>query len=92
MSGSLVTKNGKHLVNKISDYQFQISKEHSRGMNIPVTIFANDLLISKMALDTEHSDQAVNVTTLPGVKKHVVVFPMVMKDMDFLWVVWLHQI
>src|ERR671913_700741 len=74
MSGSLVTKNGKHLVNKISDYQFQINKEDSRGMNVPVTIFANDLLISKMALDRT-LDQAVNVTTLPGVKKHVVVLP-----------------
>src|SRR4029078_11504213 len=74
MSGSLVTKNGKHMVNKISDYQFQISKEDSRGMNVPVTIFANDLLISKMALDRT-LDQAVNVSTLPGVRKHVVVLP-----------------
>ena len=52
MSGSLVTKNGKHLVHKISDYQYQIYKEDSRGMNVPVTIFANDLLVSKMALDS----------------------------------------
>src|SRR6187551_4081335 len=74
MSGSLVTKNGKHMVNKISDYQFQISKEDSSGMNVPVTIFANDLLISKMALDRT-IDQATNVATLPGVKKHVVVLP-----------------
>lgn len=74
MSGSLVTKNGKHLVHKISDYQYQIYKEDSRGMNVPVTIFANDLLVSKMALDRT-LDQAVNVTTLPGVKKHVVVLP-----------------
>ena len=51
MSGSLVTKNGKNVVNKISDNQFQIEKDSSRGMNVPVTIFANDMLISKMALD-----------------------------------------
>ena len=71
MSGSLVTKNGKHVVNKISENQFQIDKNASRGMNVPVTIFANDLLISKMALDRT-LDQAVNVTTLPGVRKHMV--------------------
>jgi tRNA-splicing ligase RtcB (3'-phosphate/5'-hydroxy nucleic acid ligase) len=74
MSGSLVTKNGKHVVNKISDNRFQINKDDSYGMNVPVTIFANDLLISKMTLDRT-LDQAVNVTTLPGVKKHMVVLP-----------------
>jgi tRNA-splicing ligase RtcB len=74
MSGSLVTKNGKHVVNKISDNQFQIEKDGSRGMNVPVTIFANDQLISKMTLDRT-LDQAVNVTTLPGVRKHMVVLP-----------------
>ena len=42
MSSSLVTKNGKHKVNKVSDFQFQIPKDTSKGMNIPVTIFAND--------------------------------------------------
>ncbi|KAA2282506.1 RtcB family protein [Candidatus Nitrosocosmicus sp. SS] len=43
-------------------------------MNVPVTIYANDLLITKMALDRT-LDQAVNVTTLPGVRKHMVVLP-----------------
>lgn len=74
MSGSLVTKNGKHIVKKISDYRYQIDKNESQGMNVPVTIFANDFLISKMTFDRT-LDQAVNVTTLPGVKKHVVVLP-----------------
>lgn len=74
MPDSLVTKSGKHVINKISDYTFQISKDESKGMNIPVTILANDFLISKMISDRT-LDQAVNVTTLPGVKKHVVVLP-----------------
>ncbi len=74
MPSSLVTKNGKHAINKLSDYLFQISKKESVGMNVPVTIIANDLLVSKMILDRT-LDQAVNVTTLPGVKKHVVVLP-----------------
>ena len=43
-------------------------------MNVPVTIYANDDLISKMTIDrTIH--QAANVSTLPGVMKHVVVLP-----------------
>jgi tRNA-splicing ligase RtcB len=74
MSDSLVTKKGRHVINKISDYQFQIYKDESKGMRVPVTIIANDSLISKMATDRT-LDQAVNVTTLPGVKKHVVVLP-----------------
>src|SRR5215210_1816889 len=74
MSSSLVTKNGKHQVNKITDFKFQIFKDESKEMNVPVTIFANDLLISKMISDRT-LDQAVNVSTLPGVRKHVVVLP-----------------
>ncbi|MEO9321275.1 MAG: RtcB family protein [Nitrososphaera sp.] len=43
-------------------------------MNVPVTIYANDSLISKMVMDRT-IDQAANVSTLPGVQKHVVVLP-----------------
>jgi len=43
-------------------------------MNVPVTIYANDNLISKMITDRT-LDQAANVATLPGVVKHVVVLP-----------------
>ena len=74
MSSLLVTKRGKHQVNKISDFKFQIFQDNSKGMNVPVTIFANDFLISKM-IEDRTLDQAVNVTTLPGVKKHMVVLP-----------------
>ncbi|MEW5840563.1 MAG: RtcB family protein [Thermoproteota archaeon] len=43
-------------------------------MRVPVTIYANDVLISKMLVDRT-IDQAANVATLPGVMKHVVVLP-----------------
>ncbi len=43
-------------------------------MKVPVTIYANDSLVSKMVTDRT-IDQAANVATLPGVKKHVVVLP-----------------
>jgi tRNA-splicing ligase RtcB (3'-phosphate/5'-hydroxy nucleic acid ligase) len=70
----LLTKSGNHRVKKISDLIFQVEKNESKGMKVPVTIYANDNLISKMITDRT-IDQATNVATLPGVIKHVVVLP-----------------
>src|SRR6476659_3677175 len=73
MSG-LITRSGNHRVRKINDFEFRIEKEESKHMNVPVTIYANDSIISKMTIDRT-IDQAVNVSTLPGVQKHIVVLP-----------------
>jgi tRNA-splicing ligase RtcB len=70
----LLTKSGNHRVRKISDLIFRVEKNESKGMKVPVTIYANDNLISKMITDRT-IDQATNVATLPGVIKHVVVLP-----------------
>jgi tRNA-splicing ligase RtcB (3'-phosphate/5'-hydroxy nucleic acid ligase) len=70
----LLTKSGNHRVRKISDFIFQVERNESKGMEVPVTIYANDNLISKMITDRT-IDQATNVATLPGVIKHVVVLP-----------------
>jgi tRNA-splicing ligase RtcB len=70
----LLTKSGNLRVRKISDLIFQVEKNESKGMKVPVTIYANDNLISKMITDRT-IDQATNVATLPGVIKHVVVLP-----------------
>jgi tRNA-splicing ligase RtcB len=71
---ALVTRIGNHKVTKINDFEFRVEMDRSKGMNVPVTIYANDDLISKMITDrTIH--QATNVSTLPGTKKHVVVLP-----------------
>ncbi len=43
-------------------------------MRAPVTIYSNDALIAKMQTDRTIG-QAVNVTHLPGVQKHVIVLP-----------------
>lgn len=59
---------------KISDVEYRIDTAAREGMRVPVTIYANDLLISKMQTDRT-IDQAVNVTYLPGVRKHAVVLP-----------------
>ncbi|HEU4824725.1 MAG TPA: RtcB family protein, partial [Nitrososphaeraceae archaeon] len=70
----LWTKSGSHRVRKISDLIFRVEKDESKEMNVPVTIYANDNLMSKMITDRT-IDQAANVATLPGVVKHVVVLP-----------------
>jgi tRNA-splicing ligase RtcB (3'-phosphate/5'-hydroxy nucleic acid ligase) len=73
MSG-LVTRSGNLQIRKIGEFEYRIEKDESRGMIVPVTIYANENLISKMATDRT-IDQASNVATLPGVIKHVVVLP-----------------
>ena len=73
MSG-LLTKIGNHRITKINDYEFRMEKDESKGMKVPVTIYANDTLISKMLVDRT-IEQATNVATLPGIMKHVVVLP-----------------
>ena len=70
----LLTKSGSHRVRKVNDFEFRIEKDSSKGMNVPVTIYATDNLVSKMVADRT-VDQAANVSTLPGVRKHVVVLP-----------------
>src|SRR5207344_1232946 len=73
MSG-LLTRSGNLQVRKVGDFEYRIDKDVSKGMNVPVTIYANDNLISKMVTDRT-IDQATNVATLPGIMKHVVVLP-----------------
>ena len=43
-------------------------------MLVPVVIYANEILISKMLTDRT-IDQAINVAHLPGVQKNVLVLP-----------------
>lgn len=59
---------------KIGDMEYRIEADSSRGMKVPVTIYADEGLLQKMLTDRTIS-QAVNVSTLPGVVKHVVVLP-----------------
>lgn len=59
---------------KVGDMQYEIEADSSKGMRVPVTIYADEGLLKKMLTDRTIS-QAVNVSTLPGVQKHVVVLP-----------------
>lgn len=70
----LLTKVGNHRIKKIREFVFALERDESQGMRVPITIYADDNLLSKMLLDrTIH--QAANVSTLPGIRKHVVVLP-----------------
>ncbi len=61
-------------VKRISDVEYRIDPIESKGMRVPVMIYANEELLSKMLSDRT-IQQAMNVATLPGVQKHVVVLP-----------------
>ncbi|MHB8567436.1 MAG: RtcB family protein [Nitrososphaerales archaeon] len=61
-------------MHKVGDVEYRIDTSAREGMRVPVTIYANESLIAKMETDRT-IDQAVNVTHLPGVKKHVIVLP-----------------
>ncbi len=71
---NLITRVGNHEIVNEGEFKYVIRKDESKGMNVPVTVYADQNLVSKMALDRT-IDQAANVATLTGVKKHVVVLP-----------------
>ena len=56
---------------KIGDMEYRIETDSSLGMKVPVTIYADQLLIQKMMTDRTIK-QAINVATLPGIQQHAV--------------------
>ena len=54
--------------------EYRIEADSSLGMNVPVTIYADEILIEKMMTDRTIK-QAINVATLPGIQQHSVVLP-----------------
>ncbi len=61
-------------ITKVGNFEYRIEADPSVGMKVPVRIFANEDLLSKMLAD-KTIEQAINVTTLRGVEKNVVVLP-----------------
>jgi len=59
---------------KVGNMEYRIEADSNRGMKVPVTIYADEGLLQKMMTDRTIT-QAINVSTLPGVQKHVVVLP-----------------
>ncbi|MCP8310657.1 MAG: RtcB family protein [Candidatus Methylarchaceae archaeon HK02M1] len=64
----------RYPIKKINEVEYKIRIDAKDGMKVPVTIYADETLITKMFTDRT-IDQAVNVSYLPGVYKHVVVLP-----------------
>ncbi|MGQ9719012.1 MAG: RtcB family protein [Nitrososphaerales archaeon] len=69
-----MTIQSRYPIKKISEVEHRIEVDAREGMKVPVTIYANEPLLNKMLTDRT-IDQAVNVSYLPGVYKHVVVLP-----------------
>jgi tRNA-splicing ligase RtcB len=59
---------------KIGNMEYRIEADSNRGMKVPVTIYADEALMQKMMTDRTIT-QAINVSTLSGVQKHVIVLP-----------------
>ena len=67
------TKNSNYPIKKISEFEFVVEKREGK-MKVPVRIYANEILVSSMVAECTIG-QAINVSTLPGVRKHVVILP-----------------
>jgi len=59
---------------KIGNMVYQIEPDSSRGMKVPVTIYADEKLLQKMMTDRT-INQAINVSTIPGIQTHSIVLP-----------------
>ena len=59
---------------KIGDMTYQIDVDSSKGMHVPVTIYADQKLVEKMVAGRT-IQQAINVSTIPGIQKHSIVLP-----------------
>ncbi|ARM76589.1 RtcB family protein [Acidianus manzaensis] len=61
-------------VKRVNSYEWRIDKDVQPCMRVPVTVFADDVLIDKMKQDLTLK-QATNVACLPGVQEGVYVLP-----------------
>ena len=64
----------RYPIKKIGELEYRIEADARPGMRSPVMIYANEALLNKMLTDRT-IDQAINVSHLPGVQKHVTVLP-----------------
>ncbi len=59
---------------KIGKMKYQIEPDSSRGMRVPVTIYSDEKLLEKMMSDRT-IQQAINVSTIPGILGSSIVLP-----------------
>ncbi len=60
--------------NQIDRYLWELPRSYREGMNVPVHIYASDILFDEFLLDRTVS-QIINVATLPGIEKAAIVMP-----------------
>jgi tRNA-splicing ligase RtcB len=63
-----------HDLKQISEYEWEIPQSYREDMGVPVRLFSTRRLLEEVMKD-KSLEQAVNVTTLPGLVGHVVVMP-----------------
>ena len=63
----------EHLLKKITDYKWELSKNYKRGMKVPAYFYINRKLMN--ILEKDAVEQAANVATLPGIKTASLVMP-----------------
>lgn len=61
-------------IRRINEFVSEIEREEGSGMNVPVRIYGNDLILKNMQRDRTLT-QAVNATTLPHIVKNMLVMP-----------------
>ena len=59
---------------KVGELEYLIEPDAENGMNVPIRVFADETLISKMLSDRTIW-QATNVASMPGIVSHGVVLP-----------------
>lgn len=59
---------------KITDYEWEIPVTHRADMRVPVRLFVTRRLL-EASMNDESIEQAINVSTLPGLVGHVVAMP-----------------
>ena len=59
---------------KIGEMEYIIEPDSTNGMKVPIRIFANESLLTKMTADRTIW-QATNVASMPGIVGHTVVLP-----------------
>jgi tRNA-splicing ligase RtcB len=61
-------------LNQLDEFKWEIPKSFSKSMNVPVHLYASRRILESVANDRS-LEQAVNVTSLPGLVGQVVVMP-----------------
>jgi len=59
---------------KVGNLEYRIEPDSTKGMRVPITIYSNEKLLEKMMTDRT-IQQAINVSTLPGIQGSAVVLP-----------------